>query len=99
MDIFQLGNTCNLWFSFQTQCKAGYYSGYGIGYTEAKDEKAAAVWANAPEGKEAYRLARAGRIEALYRCDRPGWRIKNGACFAGTAQGRKHLRVEAALIW
>ncbi|MGG6949150.1 UNVERIFIED_CONTAM: protein mobE, partial [Pseudomonas aeruginosa] len=31
--------------------QAGYGAGYGAGYTEAKDEKAAAAWANTPEGR------------------------------------------------
>lgn len=69
------------WFLHSTAYEAGYHSGYGIGYTEAKDEKAAAAWANTPEGKTAYRLAQTGSIPALIHCNQPGWKIEKGLCY------------------
>ena len=69
------------WFLHSKAYDAGYNSGYGVGYIEAKDEKAAAAWANTPEGKTAYRLAQAGSISALIHCNQPGWKIENGGCY------------------
>lgn len=60
---------------------SGYQAGYGKGYTEAKDEKAAAAWANTPEGKLAYRFAQTGSLGSLAKCDRPGWKVEKGNCY------------------
>lgn len=72
--------------------QAGFFDGYGVGYSKAQDEKAAAAWANTPEGKLAYRLAQKGSITMLAKCNQPGWQIKHGVCFVkpasdGTTQG------------
>lgn len=69
------------WYLHSTAYEAGYNSGYGVGYAEAKDEKAAAAWANTPEGKAAYRLAQAGSISSLIYCKQPGWKAANGICY------------------
>ncbi len=69
------------WYLHSTAYDAGYNSGYGFGYAEAKDEKAAAAWANTPEGKTAYRLAQAGSLGALIHCNQPGWKIEKGLCY------------------
>ncbi|MCW2314065.1 protein mobE [Rhodoferax antarcticus] len=63
----------------------GIEAGKGLGYTEAKDEKAAAAWANTPEGKLAYRFAQTGSIANLAKCDRPGWYIEKGVCYVKPA--------------
>ena len=61
---------------------AGYYAGYRLGtvhgYEQSRDERAAANWANTPEGREAYQLAQAriGNIENLARCSSPGWEVR-----------------------
>lgn len=60
---------------------AGYNSGYGKGYEEAKDEKAAASWANTPEGKLAYSFAQSGELQRLTRCQGNDWEIQNGFCY------------------
>lgn len=73
------------WYVHSMAYKSGFNSGYGVGYAEAKDEKAAAAWVNTPEGKLAYRLAQAGSIHNLGHCDLPGWTIDNGQCFVKTA--------------
>ena len=49
------------WYMHSSGKDSGYQAGYGAGYTEAKDEKAAAAWANTPEGRLAYRFAQTGR--------------------------------------
>lgn len=73
------------WFIQRTARASGYDSGYAAAYEKAKDEKAAAAWANTPEGRKAWRLARAGDIANLVDCDRPGWYAKDGACYVGKA--------------
>jgi hypothetical protein len=67
---------------------AGYSSGYGAAYTQAKDEKAAAAWANTPQGKAAYRLALAGDLDGLVNCNRPGWIEQKSVCFVRPAPDR-----------
>lgn len=69
------------WYMHSTGSSSGYSLGYGTGYNEAKDEKAAAAWANTPEGKIAYQLAQAGSIASLAKCDRPGWHVDKGVCY------------------
>ncbi|QIE29610.1 hypothetical protein SBC2_76860 (plasmid) [Caballeronia sp. SBC2] len=66
---------------FEKTYTAGENNGYGLGYNAAKDEKAAAAWANTPQGKMAYRLAQKGSLDSLIQCDRPGWTKKNGFCY------------------
>ena len=64
---------------------AGKIEGAATGYQEAKDEKAAANWANTPEGQMAYKLARAGSLEKLASCGQPGWFIADGSCYVKPA--------------
>lgn len=64
---------------------AGYATGYGQACSEAKDEKAAAAWANTPQGKAAYRLAQYGAIDSLIKCNQPGWKIEKGICYVHPA--------------
>lgn len=68
------------WYVHSKAYDAGYSSGKGAGYAEAKDEKAAAAWANTPEGKGAYRLAQVGSMGVLIHCNYPGWKAENGIC-------------------
>lgn len=76
------------WFMHSSGSSAGNAAGRAAGYAEARDEKAAAAWANTPEGREAYRLAQAGSIGPLIRCNYPGWRIEKGFCYVRpTADG------------
>ena len=65
--------------------RIGVDSGLGLGYTQARDEIAAAAWANTPEGLVAYKLARAVGGEAnllhLLKCDNPGWKREKNICY------------------
>jgi len=79
---------CAVGFGFYME-SVGRASGLVEGYAAARDETAAAAWANTPQGKAAYQLAQAGSIESLTRCDLPGWRIEKGACYPDKAPGRK----------
>jgi hypothetical protein len=69
------------WYMHSSGEKAGYNSGYAVGYSEAKDEKAAASWANTPEGRLAYRFAELGELQLLARCSGKGWKIEKGVCY------------------
>jgi hypothetical protein len=59
----------------------GYKAGIGDGYSQAKDEKSAASWANTSEGKIAYKLAQTSTFHNLVHCDKQGWYVKDGVCF------------------
>jgi hypothetical protein len=71
------------WYVDSHAHAAGYESGYAAAYEQAKDEKAAAAWANTPEGRKAWQLARAGDIARLIDCNQPGWFTQDGVCFVG----------------
>lgn len=63
----------------------GVDSGFGLGYSQARNEVAAAAWANTPEGLAAYKLARAvgGETNLLHllKCDNPGWVREKKFCY------------------
>ena len=69
------------WYMHNSSHDSGYKAGYGTGYNEAKDEKAAAAWANTPEGKMAYRFAQSGELQRLAKCSGKGWKVEKGACY------------------
>jgi hypothetical protein len=73
------------WYVDSRARASGHESGYAAAYEQAKDEKAAAAWANTPEGRKAWQLARAGDIGRLIDCDQPGWFTKNGGCYVDRA--------------
>jgi hypothetical protein len=73
------------YYVHDTAYRAGYNNGYGTGYNEAKDEKAAAAWANTPAGQLAYRFAQTGSLNSLAKCDRPGWYVEKGVCYVKPA--------------
>jgi hypothetical protein len=68
------------WYMHSTAYEAGYNSGLGNGYSAAKNEKAAAAWANTPEGRLAYRFAQSGELHRLAYCQNPGWKVDKQAC-------------------
>ena len=69
------------WYMHSSGKNSGYQAGYGTGYTEAKDEKAAAAWANTPEGRTAYRFAQSGELQRLAQCSGKGWKIEKRICY------------------
>lgn len=81
------------WYVHSTARADGFDSGYATGYSEAKDEKAAAVWANTPEGKIAFKFAQMRELDKLMRCNGRGWETekqKDGTvyCFPKADNGR-----------
>jgi hypothetical protein len=88
-------------WSYRTGHRSGYASGRADGYSDAHDERAAAAWANTPEGQLAYGLAAAGSIRELAACSGSGWVRRAGACFATVQNGSVHgwnLPVEASTV-
>lgn len=59
----------------------GAESGRAEAYQQVQDEKAAAAWANTPQGQAAYRLAQAGDLDLLVSCSAEGWKIEKKVCF------------------
>lgn len=70
-----------VWMAYDHGKTLGQEQGWHEGYREALDEKAAASWANTPEGRRAYRLSQLSSMARLIECRSPGWRIKDGVCF------------------
>jgi len=75
------------WYMHNSGKDSGFRAGYSMGYEQAKDEKAAAAWANTPEGKLAYRFAQKGELTRLARCEGKGWKIENGWCYPYSVPG------------
>lgn len=75
------------WYAHSTAYDAGFNSGFGLGYSEAKDEKAAAAWANTHEGKLAYRFAQSGELQKLAKCQGKGWKAEKSNCYPHPVEG------------
>lgn len=65
--------------------RAGWDTGHADGYQKARNQEAAASWANTPAGQRAYSLDRQGNLDLLTMCRGNGWtteRRKGGTvCF------------------
>ena len=81
---------------------AGYILGHNTGldqgqtegYQAARDEKAAASWANTPAGQRAYELDRLGSLDMLALCKGDGWtteRQKGGTVCFPNADGKGQI--------
>lgn len=77
------------WYTHKTAFDAGLIAGQATGYEQAKDEKAAAAWANTPQGKRAYTFAQTSGLDKVVACDQPGWTNEKGVCFVKPAQDGK----------
>lgn len=73
--------------SYRAGDKTGYTSGAATGYAQARNEQAAAAWANTPEGQFAYAFAKAGGIRDLAACSGRGHTRKGDTCFAKSENG------------
>ncbi len=60
---------------------ASYVLGRDHALATVRDEKAAAAWANTPEGLLARRFAAAGGLEVVARCRGVGWSEQHGVCY------------------
>jgi hypothetical protein len=66
---------------FRQGVNAGNSAGQLDGYTKARDEKAAAAWANTPEGQLGYDLAKVGSLRDLATCSGKILVRTGDACF------------------
>ncbi len=66
--------------SYRTGLGRGDASGYDRALAVSRDEKAAAAWANTPEGQIAFDLAKAGSLRELAACAGKGWRRQATRC-------------------
>jgi len=53
--------------------RAGWDIGHAEGYQNARNQEAAASWANTPAGQRAYNLDRQGSLDLLTMCRGNGW--------------------------
>jgi hypothetical protein len=69
---------------------AGTSQGEANGYRQVRDEKAAAAWANTPQGRQAYWLAQIGTLDRIEQCRQPGWKVSSdGICTPRAASDGK----------
>ena len=65
--------------------RSGWNTGHADGYQKARNQEAAASWANTPAGQRAYALDQQGSLDLLTMCRGNGWttaRQKGGiVCF------------------
>jgi hypothetical protein len=77
---FALIANVTLWVS-RLADRAGDAAGRLQGYAAARNEVAAASWANTPEGQAAFGLAKAGSIRLLADCSGKGWVRHEDVCY------------------
>jgi hypothetical protein len=53
--------------------RSGWDTGHAEGYQKARNQEAAASWANTPAGQRAYGLDRQGSLDRLALCQGGGW--------------------------
>jgi hypothetical protein len=69
------------WITHASGYSSGFETGKAQAYQDVKDEKAAAAWANTPQGMLAFQLAQAGSVEMLAHCNGTGWELSKGTCY------------------
>lgn len=74
-------------WAYRQGAQGGHARGWREAYLKATDEKAAASWANTPEGRAALGLAKAGSIRELASCSGRGWVQKAGVCYPHAEHG------------
>jgi hypothetical protein len=65
---------------FRQGVSSGMAAGRLEAYASARDEKAAATWANTAEGQIALGLAKAGSLRELAACSGKGWKRRGTSC-------------------
>lgn len=56
--------------------RAGWDTGHADGYQKARNQEAAASWANTPAGQRAYGLDQLGSLDMLALCKGDGWTME-----------------------
>ena len=75
------------WYLHSSAFDTGMAAGKAAGYEQAKNQIAAAAWANTPQGRQAYRLAQTGELDRLAKCTGKGWVIEKGVCYVQEIKG------------
>ena len=66
----------------------GFDHGRARGFNAGVEGHLAASWALSADGLRAYELWKAGDLEHLTACDRPGWKLESGVCFPRADEGK-----------
>ena len=66
----------------------GFDHGRARGFNAGVEGHLAASWALSADGLRAYELWKAGDLEHLTACDRPGWKLESGVCFPKADEGK-----------
>ncbi len=68
--------------------RLGFDHGRARGFNAGFEGHLAASWALSVDGLRAYELWKAGDLEHLTACDRPGWKLESGVCFPRADEGK-----------
>jgi hypothetical protein len=66
----------------------GFDDGRARGFNAGVEGRLVASWALTADGLRAYELWEAGDLEHLTACDRPGWKLDSGMCYAKLDEGK-----------
>lgn len=79
-------------FVFAVLFVLGYWLGFdhgrARGFNAGVEGHLAASWALSADGLRAYELWKAGDLEHLAACDRPGWKLESGVCYPKADEGK-----------
>ncbi len=66
----------------------GFDHGRARGFNAGVEGHLASSWALSVDGLRAYELSKAGDLEHLSACDRPGWKLESGVCYPKADDGK-----------
>ena len=79
-------------FVFAVMFVLGYWLGFdhgrARGFNAGVEGRLAASWAQSVDGLRAYEIWKAGDLEHLTACDRPGWKLESGVCYPKADDGK-----------
>jgi hypothetical protein len=79
-------------FVFAVMFVLGYWLGFdhgrARGFNAGVEGHLAASWALSVDGLRAYELWKAGDLEHLTACDRPGWKLESAVCYPSADKGK-----------
>ena len=88
-----IGSTAGV-FVFALMFVLGYWLGFdhgrARGFNAGFEGHLAASWALSADGLRAYELWKAGDLEHLTACDRPGWKLESGVCYPKADEGKQY---------
>jgi hypothetical protein len=66
----------------------GFDHGRARGFNAGVEGHLVSSWALSADGLRAYELWKAGDLEHLSACDRPGWKLDSGVCYPKADDGK-----------